>query len=169
LTVAVTAACGLGAIPAQADSGPTTATFTINGGTLTMTTPDTVNLGMIAAGTSRVSGALGVVTVSDQRAALNGAWTASVIATAFTTGAGGAGKTIPATDISYAPGTPTTTSGTGTFAPGAGGAADTLETAFTATAETGATSCSWNPTITVTLPGTVAIGTYTGTITHSVA
>jgi hypothetical protein len=28
---------------------------------------------------------------------------------------------------------------------------------------------SWNPTITVTLPSNAQAGTYTGTITHSVA
>jgi hypothetical protein len=71
--------------------------------------------------------------------------------------------------VSYAPGAATSTTGAGTFTPGAGGALGTSQTAFTAASETGATSVTWNPTITVTLPSTVVAGTYTGTITHSVA
>ena len=51
------------------------------------------------------------------------------------------------TFVSYAPG-----SGTGTFTPGASGAIGTPQTAFSAASEVGATSVSWDPTITVTLP-----------------
>ena len=61
------------------------------------------------------------------------------------------------------------TSGVGVFTPGLAGAIGTARTGFTASAETGLTSVTWNPTITVTLPSTAPAGTYAGTITHSVA
>ncbi|MGA2827804.1 MAG: hypothetical protein ABSF03_17025 [Streptosporangiaceae bacterium] len=107
--------------------------------------------------------------MSDNRAQLNGTWTASVISTSFTTGTGTGPETIPASDVGYAAGTATTTTGIGTFTPGAGGALGTSRTAFTASAEAGITTCVWDPTLTVTLPSTVLAGAYAGTITHSVA
>jgi hypothetical protein len=70
------------------------------------------------------------------------------------------------------PGALTAQTGTGVFAPGLLTALtniSTPQTAYTAVAEVGATSVSWNPTITVTLPSSVVAGTYTGTITRSVA
>jgi hypothetical protein len=33
----------------------------------------------------------------------------------------------------------------------------------------GSVSVSWNPTIVVNIPASAVVGTYTGTITHSVA
>ncbi len=45
----------------------------------------------------------------------------------------------------------------------------TPQPAYVATLGVGATSVSWNPIIKVTLPSSVVAGTYTGTITHSVA
>jgi hypothetical protein len=157
------------AAAARADSSPTTATFTINGGSLSITTPGSASLGTVTVGAPSVSAALGTVTVSDQRAQLSGSWTATVSTSTFTTGAGTAPLTIPIANVGYVPGSASTTSGTGTFTPGSGGALSTAQTAFTATAETGVTSCSWSPTVTVTLPSAVVVGTYTGTITHSVA
>jgi hypothetical protein len=40
--------------------------------------------------------------------------------------------------------------------------------AVTATGITGDNSATWNPTITVTVPGGALAGTYSGEITHSV-
>ncbi|MFJ9847708.1 hypothetical protein ACIRYZ_46305 [Kitasatospora sp. NPDC101155] len=48
-----------------------------------------------------VSGQLGNVTVTDTRALLTAAWTASAISTSFTTGIGTAAETIPASSVSY--------------------------------------------------------------------
>ena len=167
---------GLGALAipaaAQASTGPTTTTFGVTGGPLTITTPDTASLGTMTAGTdTSVSGSLGTVTVTDDRAPLNGSWTASVISSDFTTGGKTAAETIPAADVTYAPGSVTGTTGTVTPAAGPGGAlgGGTALTAFSASAEDGISSVSWNPTITVTPPASAVAGTYTGTITHSVA
>jgi len=155
--------------PAAASDGPTDTSFTVDAGTLTLATPDSADLGTVTIGTAAVSGQLGAITVTDDRGLASGAWTASVSSTSFTTGAGTPAETIPAANASYAAGGATATSGTGTFAPGAGGALNVAEPAFVATDTTGTTSATWNPTITVTLPAAVVSGTYTGTITHSVA
>jgi hypothetical protein len=42
-------------------------------------------------------------------------------------------------------------------------------TAFTLTAGTGNNTATWNPTLVVALPAAAVVGTYTGTVTHSVA
>ena len=163
-----------GPIAAQASTGPTSTTFKVSGGALNISTPDSANLGTAAIGAANVSGSLGTVTVTAQRASLSlASWTTSVTSSAFTTGGASQNETIPATDVGYNPGLATTAqTGIGVFAPGLLTALtniSTPQTAFTAVAEVGATSASWNPTITVTLPSSVVAGTYTGTITHSVA
>lgn len=109
------------------------------------------------------------MTVSDQRTGSLRSWTASVSSTDFITGSGQGAADITAANVSYNPGLATATSGVGVFAPGLAGAIGTARTGFTASAETGLTSVTWNPTITVTLPSTAPAGTYAGTITHSVA
>ena len=154
---------------AAASDGPTTTSFTVDGGSLTISTPDSAVLGLVNVGTSTVTGQLGLITVDDERALAAGSWTASVSSTHYITGGGSPAETIPAADASYTAGAAVSTSGTGTFTPGTGGALGVIEPAFLATATTGATTASWNPTITITLPAAVVAGTYTGTITHSVA
>src|SRR5579875_1076586 len=113
---------GLGALAApaaaQAATGPTTTTFAVSGGSLDITAPSAAALGSASLGAGNVSGSLGTVTVSDQRGALLGSWTASVISTAFTTGQGSANETIPASDVGYNPGLPTNVTGTGLPVPG---------------------------------------------------
>jgi hypothetical protein len=160
-------------IAAQAGTGPTSTTFKVNGGSLNISTPDSANLGTAAIGAANVSGSLGTVTITDQRASLSlASWTASATSSAFTTGAASTNETIPATAVGYNPGAQTNQTGIGVFAPGLLTALtniSTPQTAYTAVAEVGVTSVSWNPTITVTLPSSVVAGTYTGTITHSVA
>src|ERR1700760_5095144 len=163
----------LAPVAAQAGTGPTSTTFKVSGGALSISTPDSANLGTAAIGAADVSGSLGTVTVTDQRASLSlASWTTSVTSSAFTTGQASPNETIPATDVGYNPGVQTNQTGIGVFAPGVLTALtniSTPQTAYTAVAEVGATSVSWNPTITVTLPSSVAAGTYNGTITHSVA
>jgi hypothetical protein len=162
------------AVPAAAHAatssdGPTTASFSVSGGLLSISAPDSASLGTVSIGAASVQAQLGTVTVSDQRAAVSGDWTASVISSAFVTGGATSAETIPASDVSYSPGAATSSSGTATFTAGSSGAIDTAQTAFSAASEVGATSVSWDPTITVTLPSAVVAGAYTGTITHSVA
>jgi hypothetical protein len=60
-------------------------TFTVTTGALTMTAPPTANLGSGAPGTT-ISGPLGSVLVTDNRALLSAAWTATASSTNFTTG-----------------------------------------------------------------------------------
>jgi hypothetical protein len=43
------------------------------------------------------------------------------------------------------------------------------QTAFTGGSLVGNNSASWNPTLIVTIPAAAVVGTYTGTVTHTVA
>ena len=76
--------------------------------------------------------------------------------------------TIPAANVAYDPGTVTGV-GEGTFAASTAADIAAPQPVAGATGEVGATTVGWNPTITVTLPSNVVAGTYSGTITHSVA
>src|SRR5438046_603718 len=75
------------------------------------------NLGSAGPGAS-VTSQLGAVTVTDDRAALNATWTATVSATSFTTGGATATETIANSALSYWSGPATATTGTGTATPG---------------------------------------------------
>jgi hypothetical protein len=166
------AAAGIGllvatAVPASA--ADTTVTFSITSAGLTITAPGSVSIGSVGAGATSISGQIGPVTVTDARAALNASWTATVTGTDFTTGGGTPAETIGNINVSYSPGSATSTTGTATFTPGAGGIINVPRTAFTATAITGDNSATWNPTLTVTIPAAAVAGTYSGTVTHSVA
>jgi hypothetical protein len=157
------------ALPASADtSGGSAATITVLGGTLAITVPgDAGSLGTrtntVLAGT--VSGSLGQVQVSDARGAVAGSgWVASVISTAFTPSVGPA---IAASAVAYTAG-PITKVGTATYAANDPGNLTGVAPAVTATGITGDNSATWNPTITVTVPGGMAAGVYSAMITHSV-
>jgi hypothetical protein len=158
------------ALPASAYAAPggTSATITIQGGYLSITVPaDAGNLGTEAntVGGETISGPLGQVQVSDARdAAAGSGWVASVISTAFTPPAGPA---IPASAVSYTAG-PITQVGTATYTADDPGNLTGVAPAVTATGITGDNSATWNPTITVTVPGGMAAGVYSATITHSV-
>lgn len=160
-----------------APTGSTTVTFAITAGALNITVPATANIGSGAPGT-QFSGQLGAVTVSDQRALLVSAWTTKVTSTAFTTGAASADETIPASAVSYASGPATATTGIGVFTPGQltsalavplTSVAANAPTAFTKTLGIGNSTTTWNPTLVVNAPASAVGGTYTGTVTHSVA
>jgi hypothetical protein len=90
------------AIPSGVDPD-TTVTFTTTSGELSMTAPVSADLGSGAPGTT-ISGALGPVTVTDDRALLSASWTATAAASDWTTGAATAAETIPASDVGYDPG-----------------------------------------------------------------
>ena len=143
--------------------------FTVAAGTLSISVPGTVILGSGTIG-STTSGNLGSVQVVDDRGGTTAAWTATVSATALTSG----GQTLPLADLQYWSGPATATTGTGAFTPGqatAGSAQDlsASRTAFTLGSGTGANNATWNPTIVVIMPLTAVAGFYVGTITHSVA
>jgi hypothetical protein len=157
-----------------ATTGNTTTTFAVTGGALSITVPpSTVSLGSGTPGT-QITAQLGAVQVTDARALLAAAWTGSVAATSFTTGGGTGPETVSNSAVSYWSGAATATSGSGTFTPGQANtaAAVTLassRTAFTLTSGSGSNSATWNPTLIVSVPAAAVVGTYTGTVTHSVA
>jgi hypothetical protein len=170
ITAALTFGLSLAvAVPsAQALPGVSAATITVQGGALVITVPpDSGNLGTRANSVSGggISGTLGQVQVSDARSAAAGSgWVASVIASAFTPPSGAA---IPASAVSYTAGTITKV-GTATYTANDPTNLTGVAPAVTATGITGDNSATWNPTITVTVPGGMAAGVYSATITHSV-
>ncbi|MFJ9676724.1 hypothetical protein ACIRP2_01505 [Streptomyces sp. NPDC101194] len=163
----------LATVTSSAQAQDTTVTFTVQGSNLVLSAPAGAALSNTTFG-GTASGQLGTVTVNDERGVVPAPWTATVTSTAFTTGAGGANQTIPNSDVEYWSGPSTSTNGSGTFTPGQATAAaavtvSSAQTAFAHTGGGGANNASWNPTVIVNVPSTVAAGEYTGTITHSVA
>jgi hypothetical protein len=162
---AVTSPAALSA-PGPGDPN-TTVTFTVTVGALAMTAPATADLGSGAPGAT-ISSALGTVTVTDNRALLNAAWTATASSTDYTTGTGTPNEIIPASDVSYNPGainhtgTITTTGTTITLS-------GTPQTVVTGTAGVGNNSASWDPVLDVSVPVSNTGGVYTGTLTQSVS
>ena len=159
------ATSGRAEMTAMDSTGPTTTTFTVTNGALTITTPDSVNLGSGAPGTTIGPTALGTVTVNDNRASATASWSATVSSTDFKSGS----QTIPATDATYTTGTVTKT-GTITITSDPGltleGAAQTV---VSGTAGSGNNSAAWDPTIAIAVPAAAVAGLYSGTITHSVS
>ena len=178
LTALVSATLLLVALPglaSAATTGTTTTTFTLTGGAISITVPgSTVNLGSVSVAAGTITGQLGAVTVNDLRGLLSGGWTSSVTASKFTTGAGTAAETVAATNVDYWSGAATATSGLGTLlgsqlSAGLAIVVNAAQTAFTGGSLIGNNSASWNPTLIVTIPGSSVVGTYTGTVTHTVA
>lgn len=165
-TIATALTLGI-AVPASADD--TTATVTVTGGALTITAPATAGslgsrVNTVDGGT--ISGSLGEVQVSDARSAAAGtAWVASAISTAFTPPAG---PTIGAARVGYSAG-PIVKVGTATYTANDPADLTGASAVVTASGITGDNSATWNPTINVAIPGGMAAGTYSATITHSVA
>jgi hypothetical protein len=153
---------------AYALPGDTSASVTVSGGSLSITVPAAAgNLGTSAntVGGETISGPLGQVQVNDARNAVAGSgWVVSVISTAFTPPAGPA---IPASAVSYTAGLITQV-GTATYTPDNPVNLTGVVPAVTATGITGDNSATWTPTISVTVPGGMAPGVYSGTVTHSV-
>ncbi|WP_326562210.1 hypothetical protein [Micromonospora sp. NBC_01796] len=173
---AAVAAVGFAAAPAAAAPTDTTVvSFDIEAGTLDILAPATADIGGGPPGTD-ITGTIGPVTVTDSRASDDGSWVASVISTDFTTGAATPSETILASEVEYWSGESTATTGDGTFEEGqtAAGDAEVLDNvvpviAFTHTGGTGNNSATWNPSLIVHAPLDSQAGTYTGTVTHSVA
>jgi hypothetical protein len=145
----------------------TTVTFTVTSGALAMTAPDSADLGSGVPG-GTISSDLGTVTVTDNRALLSAAWTATASTTSFTTGAATTNETIPASDVEYIPGqinhtgTITVTGTTLTLS-------GTPQTVVAGTAGVGDNTASWDPALVVSVPAASVGGVYTGTLTQSVS
>jgi hypothetical protein len=95
-------------------------------------------------------------------------WTAGAQSTPFAHASNNSELTVPATNVTYAPGTPTDSS-LGTFVPTPGLLGGTLPLPVMTGVNLGSNWVEWNPTITVALPDQQAVGEYEGTITHSVS
>jgi large repetitive protein len=158
---------------APADVSCTAAVTDVVSPVLSITVPSTVSLGSATPG-STLSAQLGPVTVLDQRGLSNAHWTATVSTTSFTTGGASGPETITAPNVSYWSGPATSTTGAATTTPGQTSAAaaqalSASRTAFTSASGNGFTIAAWNPTLVVTIPAGAVVGTYTATVTHSVA
>jgi hypothetical protein len=166
LGLAITA---LAAGPALA--ADTTTTFTLTGAGLAVNVPVSANISSSTnIGITSLSSQLGAVQVADYRGSLAASWTATVATTTFTTGGAGTHETIPKANVSYASGLATATVGLGVDVPTAAPVAlGTPQQAFAHTGVIGSQSTTWNPTITISVPVDAVAGSYTGTITHSVA
>ena len=145
----------------------TTVTFTVTTGALSMTAPVSAALGSGAPGTT-ISGALGAVTVTDDRALLEASWTTTASSTNWTTGGGTPAETIPATDVGYDPGSITTT-GTITATGTPITLANTAAPVVAGTAGVGNNTASWNPELSVAVPAAAVGGVYAGTLSESVS
>jgi hypothetical protein len=177
LTALAAATLLLVALPglaSAATTGTTTTTFTLTGGSISITVPSTtVNFGAGSVAAGSITAQLGTITVNDGRGLLNGSWTSTVSSSRFIAGGQTAAEPIDATSVSYWSGAPTATSGVGTLlggepTPGAAVAISAAQTAFTGGSLIGNNSASWNPTL-ITTPSAAVVGTYTGTVTHTVA
>ncbi|MFY1689210.1 hypothetical protein [Plantactinospora sp. WMMB782] len=139
-----------------------------------ITVPASVNLGTGFVG-GVLTGQLGTVEVRDRRGQVNpNTWVATVSASVFVTGAGGPQRTIANGQVSYWSGPAVRSTGGGTLVPGQLTAAQAVQLnvtrqAFRKTAGNGNNTVSWRPTIRIAIPSGIVAGTYTGTITHSVA
>jgi hypothetical protein len=147
--------------------------ITIAGGLLAITAPASTALPSASPG-GATTVRLGTVTVTDNRGIASASWTATVTGTTFVTGGGTAAETIPLTQVTYWAGPATATTGTGTFTPGQTSATAAVsltapQTAFSLSSGSSVNSASWNPTLSVSVPAGAIAGTYTATITHSVA
>ena len=145
----------------------TIVTFTVTTGALSLTAPATADLGSGAPGTT-ISGTVGPVTVTDDRAALNASWNATASSTNWTTGGGTGNETIPVGDATYTPGEITTT-GTVTATGSTITLSGTTQTVVAGTDVVGDNTATWNPTVAVAVPAAAVGGAYTATLSHSVS
>jgi hypothetical protein len=157
---------GVLAFAAAASASTTPVTVEITGGALTISAPaEPVDLGSAAGSisTQTISGPLGPVVVTDDRADVLG-WVTTAASTDFLGRVG-----IPATAVTYTPGTAFVT-GQATVTPttvtGMTAGGDAVQTA---TAVNGVNTATWTPSIAVLIPAGAVAGTYSATITHSVS
>lgn len=173
--VTVGALAGAIASPAISSAQPTTpntiVTFAVAGGNIAIAAESGAQLAEESL-TNVATGNLGNVTVTDDRRIIGG-WTASAVSTSFRTGTPPAnGTEIAADQVRYSGGLAVAVSGLPLALPGTlTNPTPTLEATKPVQSATviGRNAARWNPTLTVTLPANRTAGTYTGTITHSVA
>ena len=148
------------ALPAAADT--TTTTFSLTGGSLTLSVAANATLTNEAAGVAAntITGTLGEVAVNDARGGTAG-WVASAASTTFT----GTGLSV-SNGVTYTNGT-VTESGTNTIEAADADSITATTPVATATDVSGFNTASWNPTLNVSMPASALAGAYTGTVTTS--
>jgi hypothetical protein len=173
ITALALALIGVATLSAPADAQ--SVTFTLGGGSLSITEPGTASLtaGALSGLTgSAFTGSLGSTTVTDQRGGVTG-WTSTIAqTTAFTNG----GTTIPVgntkvwvTGAIVPTGVAVVTPGT--YVSQATGLAlsGSSQSFVTATAVVGNNSATFNPSLAVTVPSDATAGAYSGVITQTVS
>jgi hypothetical protein len=156
----------LAVLPAGAamadDTGDTTATFTLSGGSLDVTPSLNAGLTNGTPGVASVSGSLGALGVSDSRGSIAG-WVVSAASSTFVDGAGSV-----STGVSYDSGDATAATGNVTIASQGLTSITTGAPVATGTLASGNNTASFTPTLTVALPASALAGDYSGTVTTSV-
>jgi hypothetical protein len=166
-STASSAAPGSDCLPASSDPRCSSRVPVVLG-VLSITGPASASLGSAAPG-GTASASLGTVRVTDERPGLAG-WTATTFATDFSTGGGTTAETIPIRDVLYLIGGFISTTGSATFTrTPVTGLSGTAQAVVTATNVHGDNSAAWTPVIQVSVPSGAVAGTYSATITHSVA
>lgn len=158
-------------VPSSANAADTNVTFTLTGGSLTLTAPGSAALsaaGGLGVNGTTVSGTLGNSTVSDSRGALAHTLTVNMSTTNFTTTGGDTIAKSNATGYSGA----TVPTGVGVAVPtltgqsiGNSGGATILQL----TGVVGSVATTYNPTVSITIPANAIAGDYSGTVTQTVS
>jgi hypothetical protein len=170
--VAFSAATTAALVPASANAADTNVTFTLTGGSLSLTAPGSASLtaaGQLGATGTSVTGALGNTTVTDARGTLAHTVTVTMSSTDFVDGSS---DTITKSNASAYSGVPTATSGTAVPVPTTAGTPASIgnaggATVFSMTGLVGSASATYSPTVTVTIPANAIAGSYSGTVTQT--
>jgi hypothetical protein len=150
-------------------------TFSITGGGLSISAPSTPVTLAVNGGSTQASGQLGATTVTDLRSVFLGSYTVTMSASAFDhDGPNDGDYAIPASNVTaYSDGL-TGSSGvivavvsTALFPASVGNPSGA--TLMAGTAQIGATTATYNPTLQVAIPSTALAGTYTGSVTQTVS
>lgn len=147
----------------SATAADTTTTFTLEGGSLGVTAAVSAPLNNGAPGAPSVTGSLGAVDISDTRGSTAG-WVISAASTTFVDGAGSI-----STGVSYNSGAATSTGTVTAGSAGVVGLTTVAATVATGTLASGNNTASYTPNLTVSLPADALAGSYSGTVTTSVA
>jgi hypothetical protein len=171
LTVATIAAT-TGVASATDTSAGTTVTFTLQGGSLSISAPASGSLGTAEAGSALVGtlqAELGQVTVTDERDKLLSDWSASARASEFSNLSEPNASPIAASSLGYLAIPDVAMSANVALTPVALAAMSTEPLPVVTAAASGNNVGVWVPQLTLTVPAQAVAGTYTGTITHSVS
>ncbi len=135
-------------------------------GTLSISVPATASLGSAPAGSASVSGTLGSVTVTDTRMGSMD-WRAFASSTTFTSTSGATVST--STAVRYNAGAITTTGTSVIPAAATVVLTESPQTVVGPAVVVGDNTATWNPLLTVSLPASALAGSYSGTVSTSVA